>query len=168
MTFVPTPKADLVPLPQLDGAIAAVVQQVLSRLHHSEVDRDFLAAAVADLYASQGGGGGDWRWSGAPFGIDPGLGALLITVASGNNRTIAFSKTDADGVVPSLSRLTQGATLVLTDDPATPPTTAFRQYVVSANPVDHSTWVSMQAVRVATFGTQNTPPVGSRVRLLIR
>jgi len=37
-----------------------------------------------------------------------------------------------------------------------------------SDPTDHGTWVSMQAIRVATFGTQDTPPVGSRVRLLIR
>ena len=168
MTFIPLPKGDLIPLPQLDGAMSAVQAQVLSRLHWSEQADNWAAAAIADLYDSQPGAGGDWMWSGAPFGSDPGIGGLLITTASGTNRTIAFAKIDADGIVPSLSRLTQGSTLVLTDDPATPPITAFRQYVVVANPVDHGSWVSMQAIRVATFGTQNTPPVGSRVRLLIR
>jgi hypothetical protein len=168
VTFLPIAKADLIPLAQLDGAMAAVQAQILSRLHHSEVDRDFLASAVADLYASQAGAGGDWTWSNAPFGTDPGIGGLRVTIASGTNRTISFAKIDADGIVPSLSRLAQGATIVLTDDPDSPPTTAFRQYVVTANPVDHGSWVSMQAIRVATFGTQDTPPVGSRVRLLIR
>jgi len=168
VTFLPTPKADLIPLVQLGAALDAVNQQVLSRLHHAEADASWAASAIADLYANQPGAGGDWEWSGNPFGSDPGIGGLLVTAASGNNRTITFAKIDADGIVPSLSRLTQGATLVLTDDPDTPPITAFRQYVVVANPVDHGTWVSMQALRVATFGTQTTPPVGSRVRLLIR
>ena len=168
MTFIPTPKADLIPLPQLDGAIVAVTQQVLSRLHHAEQAADWAASAIADLYEDQPGGGGIWEWSGQPFGTDPGVGALLVTVASGSNRTIVFAKSDADGLTPSLDLLTQGSTLVLTDDPAAPPVTAFRQYVVASDPTDHGTWVSMLAVRVATFGTQDTPTVGTRVRLLIR
>lgn len=168
MTFIPTPKADLFPLVQLGATLDALNQQVLSRLHYAEQAADWAASAIADLYASQPGAGGDWEWSGAPFGTDPGVGALLVTVAAGENRTIVFSKADADGVTPSLARLTQGSTIVLTDDPDTPPITAFRQYVVVTDPTDHGTWVSMQAIRVATFGTQTTPPVGSRVRLLIR
>lgn len=168
MTFVPTPKGDLQPLTDLYEGWTSFAQQILSRLWHAEQAANWAAGAIADLYAAQPGGGGDFLWSGAPFGSNPGLGSLLVTVATGENRTITFSKTDADGVTPSLSRLAQGATLVLTDDPATPPITAFRQYLVVSNPTDHGSWVSMQAVRTATFGTQNTPPVGSRVRLLIR
>lgn len=168
MTFVPTAKADLLSLSQLHDLQTALTQEVLSRLHHAEASADWAANAIADLYAAQPGGGGFWTWSSQPVGSNPGVGSLLVTVTTGNNRTITFAKTDADGVAPSLARLAQGSTLVLTDDPATPPITSFRQYVVASDPVDHGAWMSMLAVRMATFGTQNTPPVGGRVRLLIR
>lgn len=168
MTWVPTPKADLIPLAQLDGALTAVTQQILSRLHHSEQDHDFLASAVADLYASLNGVGGVWLWSGAAFGTDPGSGRVLVTITQGNNRTIALSKTDGDGNVPSLATLGAGSTLVLTDDPASAPTTAFRQYLVTSDPTDHGSWISMLALRLATFGNQDTPTVGTSVRLLVR
>lgn len=168
MTFAPTPKADLQPLSDLYEGWNSFAQQILSRLWHAEQAADWAANAIADLYAAQPGSGGFWSWSGQPVGSNPGGGALLITVTTGSNRTVAFAKADANGGTPSLARLTQGATLVLTDDPATPPITAFRQYVVTSDPVDHGAWVSMLAIRMATFGTQNTPPVGSRVRLLIR
>ena len=168
MTWVPTPKGDLIPLAQLDGALTAVNQQILSRLYHSEQDHDFLASAVADLYANQPGEGGVWLWSGSPFGTDPGAGRVLVTVASGNNRTISLSKTDVEGEAPPMALLGQGSTVVLTDDPDSPPTTAFRQYVVTQDPTDHGDWISLLAIRVATFGAQDTPTVGTPVRLLFR
>lgn len=168
MTFTPTPKADLQSPSDLSDYFSALAQQVISRLHHSAQAEDWAAAAIADIYGRLPGIGGSWLWSSAPFGTDPGVGKVLITVSSGNNRTIALSKTDGDGNTPSLALLAQGSTLVLTDDPSTPPTTAFRQYLVTANPTDHGSWVSLLALRVATFGAQDTPLPDSRVRVLLR
>ena len=168
MTFTPTPKGDLQPLTDLYEGWNAFAQQILSRLYHAEQANNWAAAAIADIYGRLPGTGGSWLWSGAASGTDPGTGKVLITVESGNNRTIALSKTDGDGGSPSLAVLGQGSTLVLTDDPGSPPTTAFRQYLVTADPSDHGAWVSALAIRVATFGTQDIPPPGSRVRLLLR
>ena len=168
MTFTPTPKGDLQPLTDLYEGWNAFAQQILSRLYHAEQASNWAATAIADIYGRLPGAGGSWLWSSSPFGTDPGDGKVLVTVASGNNRTIALSKTTADGAHLALEILGQGATLVLTDDPSTPPITAFRQYLVTAEPTDHGSWVSVLAVRVATFGTQDTPSVGTRVRLLLR
>lgn len=168
MTFTPTPKADLQPLTDLYEGWNAFAQQILSRLWHAEQAADWAANAVADLYARLPGSGGSWTWAGTPGDENPGVGAMSIEVTAGNNRMIAVSKTDADGFQPSLLGLGQGSTVVLTDDTSTPPTTAFRQYVVTGEVESSGAWIGFPALRVATFGTQDTPPVGSRVRLLIR
>jgi hypothetical protein len=163
VTFVPTPKADLQPLSDLYEGWNAFAQQILSRLWHAEQAADWAANAIADLYARLPGSGGVWEWD-----TITGVGKVNVAITVGNERLISVSRTDADGFQPSLIGLGQGSTVVLTDDPSTPPTTAFRQYVVAADPTSHGSWLSFPAVRVATFGTQDTPPVGSRVRLLVR
>lgn len=167
MTFVPTPKGDLVPLAQLEGAWAALGQQVLSRLYHAEAAADWAAAAIADVYARLPGVSSSWLWSPTVAG-NPGSGQVYIAIVTGNDRLITLSKTDAMGAAPSMAALMAGATLVLTDDPVTPPTTAFRQYLLTEDVLDHGGWVSFRAIRVATFGTQDTPAAGTPVRLLLR
>lgn len=168
MTFVPTPKSDLASLDALSEVWGALGQQLLSRLHHGQVDSDWAAAAIADLYARLPGAASVWRWAGTVANVDPGSGRLTIAGISGNNRQVTVSKTDANGGYQTLDSIEQGSTLVLTDDPASPPVTAFRQYVVSGDPVDHGSWVSFPAVRLAVYGNATTPPVNSRVRLLMR
>ena len=168
MTFVPTPKADLQPLTDLYEGWNAFAQQILSRLYHAEQAADWAASAIADLYSRLPGVEGSWEWAGGPATTNPGVGRVTVEITTGNERVLAVSKTDADGIQPSLAHLAPGATVVLTDDPSTPPTTAFRQYLVTGEETSHGSWLSFPAIRTATFGTQNTPPVGSRVRLLIR
>lgn len=168
MTFIPTPKLDLAPIDALSEVWAALGQQLLSRLYHAQADADATAAAIADLYSRTPGAGSIWRWAGTAANVNPGVGRLSVIVLSGNNRSFTVSETDADGHAMPLGAIAQGSTLVLTDDPATPPTTAFRSYVVTTTPVDHGNWVSFSGIRTSTFGTQTVPPVDSRVRLLLR
>lgn len=168
MTFAPTPKADLAPLTDLYEGWSVFAQQLLSRLHHAAAAADWAAWAIADIYAHlPGGADAVWQWSGTPAGQNPASGNVSVIITTGNERVITLSKTDSNGGSPAIS-LSQGSTIVLTDDPATPPITAFRQYVVTSDPVDNGSWVQIDAVRVATFGIQTTPPIGSRVRLLLR
>ena len=166
--FTPTAKGDLQPLASLHEAWTTLSQQVLSRLHHSAEADDWVAAVVADIYTKLPGAHAVWRWSEAGPGTDPGSGAMRIIVTSGMERQILLSGTDADGGVPALDVLAEGATVVLTDDPSGPPTTAFRQYTVTSPVLDHGGWLSFDALRIATFGSQDVPPVGSRVRALFR
>lgn len=168
MTFVPTPKADLQPLSDLYEGWNSFSQQVLSRLWHAEQAADWAAAQIADLYAEIATLDADWLWGGSATGVDPGEHYLRIAVTTGNERVFALSTVPLESQALNLSDLGPGTTIVLTDDPSTPPPTAFRQYVITSDPVDHGSWVGFDAVRVATFGTQTTPPVDSRVRLLIR
>lgn len=168
MTFAPTPKGDLQPLATLHEAWTSLAQQVLSRLHHSAESDDWAAAVVADIYAKLPGAHAIWRWSGTGPGQDPGSGQMRVIVTSGNSREVTLSRTDADGGLPHLDILDEGVTMVLTDDPTSPPTTAFRQYLVTSSVLDHGGWLSFSALRVATFGSQDTPHVGDRVRVLLR
>ena len=166
--FTPTTKANLQPLTSLHEAWTSLAQQVLSRLHHSAEADDWAAAVVADIYSKLPGTTGVWRWSGSGPGQDPGSGKVRIIVTSGEQRQVILSTTDADGGMPNLGILGEGTTLVLTDDPSSPPTTAFRQYVVTSSVLDHGGWVSFSALRTATFGIQDTPSADDRVRLLLR
>ena len=167
MTFVPTPKAELEPLSDLYGGWNAFSQQILSRLWHAEQAADWAAEQIANLYA-QNGFSSSWLWAGTPQDADPGSGRMSVVITGGNNRLLTISKTDANAMAVNLLLLTQGGTVVLTDDPDAPPITAFRQYLVTANPVDHGSWVQVAALRLATFGSQDVPLVDSRVRLLLR
>jgi len=166
MTFVPTPKADLIPLAQLDGAMTAVNQQILSRLYHAEQAAYWAATQIAALYAALPESVDNvWTYVGSTASVDPGPGKVAVAVEADQSRTFALSK-EIEGV--DLDFLVQGSTIVLTDDPVTPPITAFRHYVVTADPVDHGTWLTLHTVRLATFGTLATPTVNSSVRLLFR
>ena len=166
MTWTPTPKADLEPLSSLHEAWTDLAQQVLSRLHHAEDAANWAATAVADLYDRLPGLSSSWWWSPVVAG-NPGAGQVYIAVISGNERRVTLSKIDREGALRALDLL-PGGTLVLTDDPTTPPTTAFRQYLVTSDILDHGDWVSFSAIRVATFGTQDSPTAGTPVRLLLR
>lgn len=167
MTFAPTPKADLEPLGSLHEAWTDLAQQVLSRLHHAEEAANWAAAMIADIYARMPGGSGSWRWSATVAG-DPGSGRVFIANLGSNQRRITLSHLDANGGAWSFEGLSPGATIVLTDDPVTPPTTAFRQYLVTSDVLDHGGWVTFTALRVATYGMQDTPTVNTPVRLLLR
>lgn len=166
MTFTPTPKADLEPLTSLHEAWTDLSQQVLSRLHHAEEAANWAAAVIADIYERLPGLSASWYWSSTVAG-DPGTGKVHIAVISGNERRITLSKIDREGDLRTLT-LNPGGTVVLTDDPLTPPTTAFRQYLVTSDVLDHGNWVSFTAIRVATYGIQDSPTAGTPVRLLLR
>lgn len=169
MTFIPTPKVDQRSIDELYDAAENVIHDILSRLYWAEQAENWAASAIADIYARLPGLSASWKWSTVAPPADPGSGHATVLITSGtNNRHIAVSKVDADSMVRNLSTLAQGSMIVLTDDPDTPPTTAFRQYLVTSTPVDHGGWLSFQALRVATFGTQDIPAAETRVRLLFR
>lgn len=164
MTFTPTPKVDLEPLSDLYEGWNAFAQQILSRLWHAEQAADWAAAQIAALYAELPGVvDGTFTWKGTNAGGDPGLLGIAIATTSGEHRIFALGVGDG-----SFDQAGPGATIVLTDDPDSPPTTAFRQYVVTSDLIDHGSWVSFNATRIATFGTLTTPPVGSDVRIVLR
>lgn len=169
MTYTPIPKADLLSPEDLLAALADLASQVTARLYHAEADATWAASQIAALYAELADLDAAWLWGGSATGVDPGASHVRISVGTGNARTFALS-TLPDGSASDLNfaALSQGSTVVLTDDPVAPPITAFRQYVVASDVVDHGSWVSFHAVRIATFGTQDTPALESRVRLLLR
>lgn len=168
MTFTPTPPADL-PTPEYlyDRGIE-LMQGMASYLAAQAQQNASVLASIADIYsrlpATSTGDSGVWAWS---TSMPVQAGQVHIAVLGETNRTIELSESDADGTFHSFTALSPGDTIVLTDDPATPPATAFRQYVISA--VDHSplNWVKIDAVRVAIFGNQDTPAAGTRLRLLL-
>lgn len=168
-SWEPTPKADLAPLSDVYEGWDEFTAALLSRLFHAEAAADWAAAAVADLYARLPGMSSTWAWTNVGSG-DTGVGCMNVAITAGVERLVRISKTDATGVSRSvaLAGISPGSTVVLTDDPSTPPTTAFRQYVVTSDPEDHGTWISFHATRVATFGTQDTPAGGTTVRILLR
>lgn len=167
MTFYPTAKADLASLDTVWDDWQQLGQQVLSRLHHAEADATWAAMQIAELSSQLAAQiDEDWIYASTSAGSDPGAGKLAIHPTVGENREFAISEVSIGGQV-DLSGLDQGSAIVLTDDPAAPPVTAFRQYVVTSTPVDHGSWVSFSALRVAVFGIPSVP-VGTQVRMILR
>ena len=164
MTFTPTPKADLWDFDVLYEAEVAVGQQIVSRLHHAEEAANWAATQIAALYAALPDVlDSTWAYVGTDVSHNPGMDRVTVRVNSDQSRTFALSKKTF-----TLDDLKQGSTVVLTDDTSSPPVTAFRQYTVTTDPVDHGSWVSFESVRIATFGALTTPTVGATVRLLLR
>jgi len=164
MTFVPTPRAELPSIAELFESTAESQQALLSYLfYQQEVASGFLAV-VADLYRRLGGktAGGFWTW--ADDALTPGTMRVLITGTTA--RRILLSRTDADANPVDLQGFGPGKSVVLMDDPGTPPVTAFRQYLVTSSLTDHGTWWQFDATRTATFGRQDTPTNGTRINLL--
>jgi hypothetical protein len=60
-----------------------------------------------------------------------------------------------------------GDNIVVTDDPAAPPVTGFARYVLTGDPVDHGTWVSIAALRTDTSGSTAPPANGTRLRVML-
>lgn len=168
MTFTPTPKAELQPLTDLYEGWNAFSQQVLSRLHYADQAANWAAIQIAALYAALPDTIDEvWTYTGDDVSGDPGTGNMAVKVNPDQSRTFTLSKTAAASTF-DFEDLKQGSTVVLTDDPDSPPVTAFRQYTVTANPQDHGSWISFDTVRIATFGVLTTPAVGASVRLIIR
>lgn len=161
MTFTPTPKDELLPFADLVERNAVVMHEIMSRLHHMEQAADWAAVQIAALYAALPDVVDDiWTYVGDDASHDPGTGKVAVHVNADQSRTFALSWTPFD--------LKQGSIVVLTDDTSSPPLTAFRQYTVTSEPVDHGSWVSFDTVRIATFGVLTTPTVGATVRLILR
>jgi hypothetical protein len=118
----------------------------------------------------QGRAGGSvaivWEWGGEDAGADPGTGRIAIERGNGNGRIFAVSKVDADGVTRFLTLVHPGDNITVTDDPTSPPVSGFARYVVNTDPVDHGTWVSLEAIRTDNTGPSTPPPVGTRIRVL--
>jgi len=106
-----------------------------------------------------------YLFGGTTTGVDPGAGNIAISGTGSNPRTFALSGTDADGIIRSLITLLPGDTLVITDDPSTPPITGFARYSLLNVPVDEGGWWSFTALRTDTSGSTATPPVGTSLRL---
>lgn len=170
MTFTPIRKDELQPIGELfDTWISHVAREIVSRLHYAAQSADWAALQIAALYAAiPGVVDGVWDYNGTDASDDPGPGRVAVRIEFDQSRTWALSKESSEMEAMASSNLRQGSTVILTDDPATPPITAFRQYTVTGDSVDHGPWVSFNSVRIATFGVLATPPVGSAVRLIIR
>ncbi len=167
MTFTPTPPTNL-PTPAQVYEDGVEMAQVAASLYAAqETFNTSVLASIADLYSRLPAGSeeesGIWEWS---TSLPIGTGQVFIAVLGATNRSIEISRTDADGVLRSFAGLDIGDTVVLMDDPSSPPVTAFRQYVVSAVTL-HPAWVHIEAARVAIFGSQDTPTPGTRLRLLL-
>jgi hypothetical protein len=165
MTFVPTPKTDLPTIADLHEFGARYDQWMASYLYWQQETNVGVMAALADLYVKVGGyiRAGYWVWADDAARA----GTFHVAIGSGvDARTVKLSRIDADGNPVTLGGFVPGKTMVLMDDPAAPPVTAFRQYVVSSGLVDHGDWWQFDAVRVATFGRQDLPQDGTRIRLL--
>ena len=146
------------------------MQGTASYLAAQQQQNASVLASITDLYsrlpATSGGDAGVWEWT-TSMPVEP--GGVHIEVLGETNRKIQLSLTDVDDTLHDLSGLDVGDTIVLTDDPDTPPVTAFRQYVVGGRPVYPPTaqWITINAVRVAIFGSQDTPTPGTRLRLIL-
>ena len=118
----------------------------------------FTPAAMSDAFTQ-------WRYGGDVAGVNPGVGNIAIQGTGSNPRIIAASKTDATGVVRNWALLQPGDDVTITDDPTTPPITGFARYVVTSTPLDNGAWVSFQALRTDTEGSQTSPPIGTPLRV---
>jgi hypothetical protein len=107
----------------------------------------------------------EYLWGGDVVGVDPGAGYLRIAGNGNQPRTIAISETDADGLTRFFGVLKAGDTLVITDDPDTPPVSGFVRYLLTEAPVDRGAWWSAVALRTDTAGSTAAPPVGTRLRV---
>jgi microcystin-dependent protein len=107
-----------------------------------------------------------WAWGGTTI-ANPGTGRVNVNGNGNQPRVISISQTDFDGIdrTNTLSILQPGDSIVLTDDPATPPTTGFARYLITSVPVDNGTWWQFDANRTDTVGTATPPPVGTVLRL---
>lgn len=107
-----------------------------------------------------------WAWGGTTV-ADPGTGRVNVNGNGNQPRVISISQTDFDGIdrTNTLSILQPGDSIVLTDDPAAPPTTGFARYLVTSVPVDNGAWWQFDANRTDTVGTTTPPPVGTVLRL---
>jgi hypothetical protein len=112
-------------------------------------------------------GRGVWAWGGTNASTDPGSGRLAVNGTGNSPRLFAVSKVDANGFDRNLVLVAAGDNVTITDDPAAPPITGFARYVVTEVPVDHGTYVTFAANRTDTTGSQNAPPVGTRLRVSI-
>jgi hypothetical protein len=112
-----------------------------------------------------GSGGGTlsfpYKWRGTNTGTDPGSGYVAVSGSGNQPRVIAFSATTAAGVGVNPQLLHAGDTLVITDDPDTPPITGFARYVVTVAPVpmDGGTWWTVTAIRTDAVGPAQPPAV---------
>jgi hypothetical protein len=169
MTFTPIPKDELRAVDDLFLDLVDTIQEITSRLHYAEQAANWAAVQITTLFASLPDVVDDeWDYAGdiASGGVGP--GQVAIHVNADQSRSWALSKENSDYDLVDLGDLKQGSTIVLTDDPGSPPVTAFRQYTVTDDPIDRGAWVSFPSVRIATFGVLSTPGIGSSVRLILR
>jgi hypothetical protein len=106
-----------------------------------------------------GSGWGPWLFAPvAGANDDPGAGHIHIKVTSGEGRLISVSHTDAAAAHwhDALSLLQVGDSITVNDDPTTGPVTAWSVYLVRSEPVDHGTYTTFKATRVAVAGQQVT------------
>jgi len=165
MTFTPTPKDDLPSIPDLHEFGARYNQWVASYLHWQQETNAGVMASIADLYARAGGliTSGSWIWADDAAAI----GTFHVALGAGvNERIVSLSRHDSTSAPIFLGGFGPGRYMVLMDDPAYPPVTAFRQYVCTSPLSDHGDWWQFNAVRVATFGVQDIPADGTIIKLL--
>ncbi len=167
MTFTPTPPDDLPTPEQMYEKWVELAQLNASFLAAQQATNSSLLASIADLYTKVGGNAaaGTWLWKDSVGGVTQ--GDFHVEVLTGNARRFTVSALDADARPVSLAALQPGSTLVLMDDPVSPPVTAFRQYVLVSPPVaiGNGPFV-FNVTRVAIYGPQDFPTVGTPIRLL--
>lgn len=108
-----------------------------------------------------------YKWGGDVTGVNPGSGYVRISGNGNQPRVWAVSEIGTDGVnrQASFAILEPGDSLVLTDDPDTPPITGFARYEIVDVPVDHGTWWSFTTLRTDTSGATTAPPLNTPLRL---
>lgn len=125
-----------------------------------------LLASIADLYSKVGGDLAEGIWAWTDF-AQAGEGQIHVAVLSGNERHFSLSDTDEDGQdFSALPGVDPGTTVVLYDEPGGQ-VTAFRQYVIATTPQFSAGRWDFDAVRVATFGSQDIPLSGTSIKVLI-
>jgi hypothetical protein len=117
--------------------------------------------------APAGTSGAVWNYAVAATGaVDPGAGNLTA-ISDGLTPptwTFEISNTDVEGVVHNLMVMSPGDTLTITDNPLTPPITAYQRFSLVSEPVSSATWITVTATPIDTsIGV--APVVGTEVKL---
>jgi len=119
-------------------------------------------AWVRDMLAVRGRSGAKWNYGSANAAVDPGAGNIAVQIGTGQNRTIAMSKTDATGTQRYLLLLQPGDDIVISvPADSAQPITGFARYDIVGQLADHGTWVSFPAHLIDTSGDGTPPAVGT-------
>jgi hypothetical protein len=104
-----------------------------------------------------------YLWAGTTTTADPGTGRIAVSGTGNQPRVIAISETDADGTARNIGLLNLADSIVVTEDADNP--SQFSRYMLTADPVDHGAYWTMNAIRTDTLGPTQPPAVGTALRV---